>query len=157
MQKINALLKNKTLVLVIVVGVLVALVISIFSVQQTAINPEPTPTPYLPPFDAPTGATIQIGGEEVKNFYSEDRFTYPNGNAVLEETGDYQLAYFADRQLFIVSVYPPQNAFAEAEQALLSRLNIDQDTACSLNVSVRVYVSRNLDDVPVEQNLSFCN
>lgn len=159
MKLIINLAKSKPLLIAIAIGVVFALILALFSVQNptTTNNTAITPTP-APPFVVPTGDKIQIKGAEVNNFYNESKYTYPSGTTIIEENNRYQIVYDVEVQEFIVTIYVVENdSRTEAEQALLSNLNIDKTEACKLNVVIRKYHGLNLRATPELSQLSFCN
>lgn len=110
-------------------------------------------------FVKPESATISVNNKSVNNFYKDEVFTYPDGNVVIEETDDFQIAFNANEELFIITIFSSlknENALPLAESALLQKLGVDQTTACTLKVDVQTYDNLNLDGQPQVSKLSFC-
>lgn len=136
-----------------VIGFLVLALVAIFALlsnQPGTINPGSN-------FKAPTTTKVKIDNSVVNNFYKGDIFTFPVGDAAIEENNDYQISYIAKDKLFIVRLNA-SDAITKglAEQALLNKLGIDKKTACNLNIEVHSYPDLNFSAPPQVARLSFC-
>ncbi|HWA52305.1 MAG TPA: hypothetical protein VG895_04580 [Patescibacteria group bacterium] len=108
-------------------------------------------------FKAPTGVKVNVNNQTVNNFYKSDTFTYPTGNAVIDENPYYQIAYTSNNQEFLITILSSDpNSQNLAEQDFVSKLSISQSTACKLNVEVRSYSNLNITSSPNLSKLSFC-
>ena len=112
--------------------------------------------------DAPEGETFMLPAPgvsvRVKNFYRSAVRVVEDIEVVIAETPDYRISYIRPFTLFIVNVWgerPGQTRFA-AERALLTALNVSEQSACRLSVEVWLSPVPGLADGGKSLPLSFC-
>jgi hypothetical protein len=86
------------------------------------------------------------------------RIDSATGNALLQETTEYTLEYFANGKSFNITLLGTnlRQSRINAEQELLSRFGITSEQACSLEVHVGTIVSVSAEFSARELGLSFC-
>jgi len=86
--------------------------------------------------------------------------TTPQGDAVIK-TNDhkYQIVYLKNTDSILISILgsPFEATRQEAEQDLLTTLDISKADACRLSVTINTTISANPDEAGVDYSLSFCN
>jgi hypothetical protein len=119
-----------------------------------AVVENPTPTPI------PQSDTIFISNTEVSNFYKTAKKIGESGEIYLSNNNPerYQILYMESFDQFLISILagPFQTVREEAEQDLLRQLNIPQDEACALDVSITTPTFVNPDSSGKTYGLSFC-
>lgn len=151
--------KNKILLTLFALGILVIAGISLFSSQKNRTSQPPAALPTIIP-PSPTTFNIQkkinISGVQTNDFTVNPIASNKEGDIAFSQTGDYQLVYSKQYNDFTISIstITPQ-ARKEAEDDFLKKLGISQNDACKLTV----YVEQNYSpDFPesASKKLSFC-
>lgn len=108
-------------------------------------------------FKAPTSEKIKVGDKVVNNFYKNNNYTYPTGNTVITENGDYQIAYLANEKVFTVRINSDDAVSRGlAEQDFIKKLGVTQEFACGLSVREYIFPKNNNNNIPQATSLSFC-
>lgn len=108
-------------------------------------------------FRIPTTQKVRINNNVVNNFYKDPTYLYKQGSVVIDENTVYQIAYIANNEQFIISIYQNDNVSKGlAEQAFLKKLAINESIACKLNTLVQVYTDSNDSALPQITRFSFC-
>jgi len=125
---------------VIITGVYFAF----FAPKLTAQNTIQVPTT--------TGQTINV------NNFSKDIKGTTQTSQIMADTNQYNIVYFNADKSFLVTLnlMPLKDSRLAAEQFLLNELNIDQQAACQLKISVKTIYSVSPDYAGNELGLSFC-
>ncbi len=132
------------------------------SSSGSSFNPSsPTPTPPPLPTQIPvdtTGATITLSGVTMNNFINTSPQVDSEGDRSLANTQGYSIVYLAPFNKFLISITssPFGTYRQQAEQALLSLLNISQTDACKLSVKIATSSTINPDQAGTSYPLSFC-
>ena len=116
--------------------------------------PSPIPSPIIP-----TTETIEISNIKVNNFYKDAKKIDNERNVYLvDEPNKYQLLYEEGFDQFLISISGSlfEELRGEAEQRLISDLNIQPQEACSLNVLITTPAFVNPDYSGKAYRLSFC-
>lgn len=101
---------------------------------------------------------IEISGVNVADFINESGSGEQPSFFTIARTADYHFFYIPDQELFYISItsYPFDDFRLQAEQQLLSRLEITEEEACMLNVDIATPVSANPAQAGHIYGLSFC-
>ena len=93
------------------------------------------------------------------NDYTQHPVETTNDAIVIEENNDYKIVSYKLDSSFLINLLskPVKNARARAERAFVSNLNITQQQACTLNVSVKTPFSVDPAYAGLELGMSFCN
>jgi hypothetical protein len=104
--------------------------------------------------------SVTAGKEKIKinDIYKDPVKIFSNSDIEFKETADYSFNYYADDQLFIITLTDKDvvTARAKAEKNFLSALNINQEQACKLNLQLTVPFSVSEDLAGINFGLSFC-
>ena len=104
--------------------------------------------------------TIDTGKEkiEISNVYKNPIEIFPNSDVAYKKTADYYFDYYANDQLFIITLINKdiKTARENAEKDFLNTLQINQEQACKLNVQLGVPFSVNENAAGINYGLSFC-
>lgn len=114
----------------------------------------PIPSPIIP-----TTETIEISNIKVNNFYkSAERIDGAMNVYIVDEPDKYQILYEESFNQFLISILssPFEELRNEAEQRLISDLEIQPQEACSLNVFITTPDFANPDFSGKAYGLSFC-
>ena len=124
-------------------------------VEESTQAPEPTPQESGPLYAYSSNGERGPLLEPEKQAIRTDEFT---GNTVLTEKENYNLEYFPADQTFNIVLLDRnlRAARVAAEQDLLTRFQITQEQACSLNVMVGTIVSVSQEFSGRQLGLSFC-
>jgi len=134
----------------------------------TGILPSPTtptplpPLPPTPPPISPKGDTLSIGTPsgivEVKNFYNNPLQVNAENDVLVVRADAYEMAYIAKDSSFILSITasPVGPTTLAAEKELLRVLDITEEEACRLNVSVGIPHFADPELSGKQYGLSFC-
>jgi hypothetical protein len=164
--------KRKIIIIAVVVLFFVFLIVGNLLIPKDTL--EPTPTPFLAR-KAPGNSyfstdkemaeefileedTITAGGGKVSNFYRDSSNISPKGDVLLVESEKYDIFYFKNDDIFLISIVssPFNEARKEAEKIFLNELAINEETACKLNVVETTPEFVNPDEATKKYPLSFC-
>lgn len=114
--------------------------------------------PTYPPTPIPKEGDLIISGIAVHNFIPDAKIVLPNGDALIKETGQYQIVYTASLEAFLISITDADfpRAWAAAERDFLAILGIDEPNACRLTVEVTTPAAYGNDYSGQVLPLSFC-
>jgi hypothetical protein len=106
----------------------------------------------------PRGKTMVISGVEVKNFVNDGKILNQYGDIEISNTANYQITYHLPENKFLISVAgsPFFSNASLAENELLRILEIDEESACRLDVSITTPRFANPDEAGGVYGLSFC-
>lgn len=138
-------------------------------------SPTPTPlynsylkshytNPNLSPSEAPTitqtaeNGKIIIYGVSVKNFFTSPIQTNNQGDVLIVDNPDYQIAFLKPFQSFVITVLgsPFEQAREEAEYQFLQTLEITPEEACKLPITLGTPIFANPNEAGTKYKLSFC-
>lgn len=135
----------------------------------TGVTIFPTPTPFIsvianptiptsPPTPVPQVGDIIVSGIAVNDFYKDAKRVLNNGDVLIRETEDYQIAYLKQYESFKITLLSPEfeTARSKAEDAFIKALAIDEPNACRLTVEINTpeFVGGNYKGMVFP--LSFC-
>lgn len=146
--------------IVLAIIALFSLMLARFSRQTTLQQVFPTPTLVpIPLRNIPTGERLEVGGVSIKNPYTSAVQLSAQGDSLMTQSEGYQLIYLKQFSKFLISVTasPFEENRQQAEAALLSRLEIDEATACTLQVEITTIYDINPNEAGQIFSLSFCN
>lgn len=161
-------MREKKLIFIFVIGIVLAMLIFIylvflrFSTTEPTVVPSPTPVniskPIVIPFNKPKTSTLVVDRVTTQNFYDKGTIIDTNGDVSIKKNRLYELVYLAPFQEFIIDVLgsPFSTARLQAEQAFLKELGIAEEEACKLKVSVGTTYRVNPEEAGMKFGLSFC-
>ena len=108
-------------------------------------------------FIAPTGEKITASGKIMDNFFKKS-IVNKRGDALITNTKDYQITYFSKEDQFLISILssPFETNRKQAERQFLTDLNIDEKSACNINVIINTPNYANPNEAGTNYTLSFC-
>lgn len=138
---------------------LVILIIIRFSGEKIEPVPVQSPTPTaVPTITLPRGETIEISQIPIRNPYISPAQINTEGDSLMTRDPGYDLVYLRETNQFIITIMlSPFETYRQiAEKALLERLNINEQEACSLDVNIGTPQSVNPNEAGRNYKLSFC-
>jgi hypothetical protein len=151
--------------LIFAIGTVIMVVFIVAGLVLPDIDTPPTPTPHDDirrdtsggNVIIPTGEKITASGKIVENFFKKGSIN-PRGDVLISNTKDYQINYFSKEDQFLISIIgrPFETARKPAEREFLTALNIDEETACDMNVIITTPNFANPNEAGKSYPLSFC-
>lgn len=126
--------------------------------SPTQVTPK---TPLVTPLPTafPTGNKLNFSGIETSNFYKTAPKIDKSGDVYIKnDPSTYQILYVSKFDQFLISILssPFETVRLEAEQSFINSLEITEQEACSLNVSITTPSFVNSDESGKSYKLSFC-
>ncbi len=139
-------MNKKIIILIAVLILLVVLVIIYFAVA------------YQPVDEGQISIKTDQGTVVLDDIYQKAEEMLPAGNLGLRKTDDYIIDYYPELRTFSIALLNPEIEVArlKAEQDFLATLNISEEEACKLEVTVGVPNSVNPKYAGIIYPLSFC-
>jgi len=104
--------------------------------------------------------TVNTGKEKIKvnDVYKNPVEIFPNSDVEYKKTADYYFDYYANNQLFVITLTNRdiKTARENAEKDFLNTLQISKEQACKLNIQLGVPFSINEAAAGKNYGLSFC-
>ncbi len=118
-------------------------------------------TPKSPAGSGNSANTVNIGtpaGNVKTRNFTLNPIKVVGSEMQLADTDEYQIIYYQQEQSFVILIQasPALTSRQHAEAAFLSNLQIDQASACKLNVSIKVPYSVDPKLAGPDYALSFC-
>jgi len=158
---------NKTMKKILIFTALLAIILITLILVRVSNQPSqnipkttPAPTQYIPPPlpTIPTNDTLTINGIKVNNIYKDARDRTQAGDVDFSSSPNYSITYLPKYSEFIITIY--QLPFEEnrilAEKEFIKKLDISQQQACLMTVSISVPFSVDPEQSGIKFPLSFC-
>lgn len=101
---------------------------------------------------------LNIDGVETEDFLKTSKDANSNGDKLVTDQKDYQIVYYPSQKSFLISVVssPFEENRKKAEEEFLTRLNIRQEEACKLKVTITTPYFANPKESGKGYGLSWC-
>lgn len=158
---------NKTMKKILILTALLTTILVVLILIRVSNRPSqnipkttPTPTQYIPPPlpTIPPNDTLTVNGIKVNNIYKDARDRTQTGDVDFSSSPNYSITYLPKYSEFIITIY--QLPFEEnrilAEKEFIKKLDISQQQACLMTVSISVPFSVDPEQSGIKFPLSFC-
>lgn len=150
--------KRKTIIIIVLVAIIIT-AISYILPNNNSGQPASSPAPKAGSTSNQASSKISISGIEVNNFLKNPLRTDNRKDATFLDNPKYGFVYFQKENQFLISITgsPFSTVKIQAENEFLTKLGIDKDQACRLNVVITTPYYANPNESGKNYKLSFCN